>query len=170
MHGFCAPSAKGIVGEVEADEVGEGEEGRAEGAEGLGDLGDQSAGKDVGKVGNLSRGVHTVSDRSTRREGERAGTDPEVALRFELLCDCLAGLDSEGVAPEADLLHVGKGGELVEVGLDGGCVVELELLADEAVELVRLLCWDCSVSSYGSSALLDWPTDRLPSPFFLGRV
>lgn len=115
-------------------------------------------------------GQDTVSDRSTRREGERAGTDPEVALRFELLCDCLAGLDTEGVAPEADLFHVGKGGELVEVGLDGGCVVELELLADEAVELVRLLCWDCNVSSYGCSALLDWPTDRLPSPFFLGRV
>ena len=111
-----------------------------------------------------------MSDRSTPRPGERAGTDPEFALRLELLCDCLAGLDSEGVAPEADLLDVGEGGELVEVGLDGGCVVELELLADEAVELVRLLCCDRSVSSYGSSALLDWPTDRLPSPFFLGRV
>ena len=61
-------------------------------------------------------------------------TDLEVLLGLEGLCESLASFDTECVASEADLLEVRDGVNVVEVGLDVLCGVQLELLAEEGVE------------------------------------
>jgi hypothetical protein len=61
-------------------------------------------------------------------------TNLQGLLLLERLCESLARFDTESVASEADFLKVRDGANLVEVRLDGGGIVELELLAEEGVE------------------------------------
>lgn len=123
-------------------------------------LGDGSVDGASGRAGGAGRGSLNSrssqrpvphppwSGASRRRTGRverslnrrRGGTYAEAPLGLELLGDRLAGCHAESVASEAHFLHVGELRELVEVRPDGIGVVELELLAHEAVELWRLFC------------------------------
>ena len=56
-EGRLGVEAEGVVGEVDGVEVGEGEERGEEGGERLRDLGEETAGEDVGEVGDLGAKV-----------------------------------------------------------------------------------------------------------------
>lgn len=104
-HGLGRSATESIVGQIDLYKAGVVGESIAEGTESVRNLCDESAGEDVGKVGDFER-----------------------LLVLQDISESLACIDTERVAAKMNLFEVGDLFQLFEVGLNVGLGVEFEAM------------------------------------------